>query len=135
VRKQQILKWAGLLLIGPVIGITGAVLYENDIAQDTAGLMADQLGVRCLMTTWAAVKAIRTLPVRYSVWAMLAAIPVAVIGVVMHNLIYAITDAEEPFFFILAIFGAPLLFVAGLLGAVIPRGHRPPPAGTSLQPR
>jgi hypothetical protein len=134
--KRQIVKWTALLLVGPAVGTFGSVMWDY-MDKDTAGLIA---GVGWLtaavVTTWFVIKVFRTLPVRYSVWAMVLAIPLAVVSALMHGLVYALTGQEEPFFFILAIFAAPLLFIGGVIGAVIPRRHpAPPPSGTMLQPR
>jgi hypothetical protein len=132
--RKQVIKWTVLLLVGPAAGVTGAVLYEHDINRDDAGLLAG-IGwiTAAVVTTWFVVKVFRALPVRYSHWAMLAAIPVALVSAGLHALVFALTGAEEPFFFIIAIFGAPLLFVGGFFGTVIPRGPRAP-RGRTLQP-
>jgi hypothetical protein len=41
-----------------------------------------------------------------------------VIGVILHNLISGFFGIEEPVFFLLAVIGAPICFVVGLLGVV-----------------
>ena len=124
--KRDFFKWTAMLLAGPILGVTGVVLYEHDIAKDTVGLIAG-IGwiTTAIVTAWFAVKVFRALPVRYCVWAMIAAIPLAIVSTLLHGLVAVLTDAEEPFFFILAIFGAPLLLIGGFLGWVLPRGHRP----------
>jgi hypothetical protein len=131
-RKHSVLKWTALLLVGPILGTTGAVLYEQDVSRDGAGLLAG-MGwiIAAVVTAWFTVKVLRSLPLRYSVWAMIAAIPVGIVSVLMHGLVGWLTGGEEPFFLILAIYGAPLLLVAGFFAWVTGRDHNPP---TTSQP-
>jgi hypothetical protein len=54
-------------------------------------------------------------------WRFLAVSGVGVllppIAVVLHNAVSAVLSVEEPVFFVLAVFGAPLLIVVGVIGA------------------
>lgn len=50
------------------------------------------------------------------------AIPLAVVAVILHNLVSAVAGFEEGFFFMVALFGAPLLFIAGVIRAFRPGG-------------
>jgi hypothetical protein len=127
VQKRHILKWILLLLVGPAVGVGGVVLYEHDIARDTGGLLAG-IGwiTAAIVTAWFVIKVFRSLPVRYSVWAMLGAIPVAIVSALMHGLVVWLTGEDEPFFFILAIFGSPVLLLGGFIGWVTRRGRSSP---------
>jgi hypothetical protein len=49
---------------------------------------------------------------------MAAASLVFVDSVILHNLISALLQVEEPVFFFLAVLGAPMMFVAGALGSL-----------------
>lgn len=122
-QRGHIVKWTALLLVGPIIGVTGVALYERDVSRDTAGLLAG-IGwiIAALVTAWCVVRVLRWLPARYSAWAMVAAVPVGVVSGLMHGVVVWLTGEDEPFFFLLAIFGAPLLLVGGFLG----RRHRNP---------
>lgn len=57
----------------------------------------------------------------------------AVVAVILHNLVSAIVGFEEGFFFMLALFGAPLLLVASLIRAFRPgnANHRPTASSSS----
>lgn len=129
--RTGILRWSGLLFFGVALGVAGAVMYEHNIARDTAGLIAGVGWITAAVSTvWLTIKVFRALPLRYSDWAMLAAVPVALVSVGLHALIFALTNAEEPFFFILAIFGAPMMFIGGFFGRVMPRDAHAGRAGT-----
>jgi hypothetical protein len=49
---------------------------------------------------------------------LIAAVAVFVVAAVLHNLMYGLSGVEEPVFLLLAIWGAPALLVAGLVGLV-----------------
>jgi hypothetical protein len=120
-----------MFLTGPVLVIIGAIVYERG-AEDEGGLISTAGWlVGAVFTVWAAVLLLRRLPVRYCLWAMGVSVPLAVIGAIMHNLVYAATGAEEPVFFILALIVAPTLLIGGAIGYLL---HRIRPAGGSGLP-
>jgi hypothetical protein len=130
-RKRDVIGLIGMFLTGPVLVTLGAVIYEQG-AEDEGGFIST-IGwlVGAVFTVWAAVLLLRRRPVRYCLWAMGASIPLAVIGAVMHNLVYAATGAEEPVFFVLALIVAPTLLVGGAIGFVL---HKVRPSGGPRTP-
>lgn len=103
-----------LLLIGAAAGIP--VLALAFLSGDTRGwvslLVALPLFIAGVLT---AMKDARLLT-----FVLMAAVafPLFVVAVVAHNLVYGLTDVEEPVFFLIAVLGAPALLVAGLAGIV-----------------
>lgn len=53
------------------------------------------------------------------VWLAALSVPLFVGGVLLHNMLDALFAVEEPIFFLLAVVGAPLLFIGGLVGASV----------------
>ena len=43
-----------------------------------------------------------------------------VLAIVLHNLLYALTDEEEPFFFLFALFVGPVILIAAIIRAFRP---------------
>ena len=57
-------------------------------------------------------------------WILIGALLGFIAAAVVHNLVYGLTGVEEPVFLLLAIWGAPAVLVAGLVGLVRAGVHR-----------
>ena len=132
-RRQRIFTAAAMILAGPAIVMLGVVLSELDapdplvsgvqVAGGTGGMAVAVGGVAILL---------RALAAPYCGRIALAAIPLFVVSVLLHNVISGLTGIEEPVFFLLAVIVAPALLLGGTLAAIIPRHG--PPGGAGLQP-
>ena len=117
--RRDVLGLIAMFLAGPLVVVAGVIIYE--LGARDAGQLVATIGwlVGGVFWLWAATLVFWRLPDRYSVRAIIAAIPVAVVGALLHNLIYALTGAEEPVFFLVALGVAPAMLIGGFLGFVL----------------
>jgi len=62
----------------------------------------------------------------------MAALPLFVAGVVLHNLVFGLVGVEEGVFFLLALLGAPAMFAGGLAAAAHAAWRTPRGGGRPL---
>jgi uncharacterized membrane protein YhaH (DUF805 family) len=53
------------------------------------------------------------------IWTIIISAGAFVISVILHNLLSAWLNTEEPVFFIIAVFVCPLAFLVGVVGSIV----------------
>lgn len=62
-----------------------------------------------------------------------ATVPAIILAAVLHNVLYALTEQEEPFFFLFALFVGPVILIAAIIRAFRPyRGSNDGPTVARL---
>jgi len=62
----------------------------------------------------------------------LVAFAAIILAILLHNLVYALFEVEEPFFFILALWAGPVALVAAIIRAFRPARPHDPHAGAPV---
>lgn len=137
---RESLPWLGLG-IGVIVAVFGvAAAIAGGRGDSVGGLAAVLLWIPIALAALVIVKGMLVimgeLGSREALVAAALSIPIALVAVVLHNVVAVVTGFEEGFFFMVALVGAPLLLIAGIIRAFRPAGPRhraaPPPAPGTL---
>lgn len=126
---RESLPWLGAG-VGVVVALFGlAMAIAGGTGESIGGLAAVIFWILIVPGAYLIVKGLLVLTEGMSsigtvVLAVLA-IVIAVIAVILHNIVSAVVGFEEGFFFMIALFGAPLLLVAAIIRAFRPGGGSP----------
>jgi hypothetical protein len=109
--RAETARLVAMFLAGPLVWVGAAMISES------GAMIGWSIGG--VLVLWASALLFRRLPPRYCIRAAIAAVPLALMGALLHNLVYGLTGAEEPVFFLLALAVAPAMLIGGLLGLML----------------